>query len=93
MTQTSMVRRTRESKKNAAIAVIAMKMAKDAGDIQQKKAARFKKLFVAAKVAIARKYGPRAKVEWTKNQSKAPSVPKPIKAPKNEPDNKPKNDK
>ena len=64
-----MVRRTRESKKNAAVAVIAMKMAKDNSDIQQKKAARFKKMFVAAKQAILKKYGPRAKVEWTKQQS------------------------
>ena len=69
MTQTSMVKRTKEAKKNAAISVIAMKMAKDSGDIQQKKAAKFKKLFLAAKQAILKKYGPRAKVEWTKQQS------------------------
>lgn len=70
MTQTSMVKRTKEAKKNAAVSVIAMKMAKDAGDIQQKKAAKFKKLFLAAKKAILKKYGPRAKVEWTKQQSR-----------------------
>lgn len=69
MTQTSMVRRSREAKKNAAVSVIAMRLAKQAGDVQQKKAARFKKLFVAAKQAILRKYEPRAKVEWTKKQS------------------------
>jgi len=90
MTQTSMVRRSREAKKNAAIAVIAMKLAKDADDIQQKKAARFKKLFLAAKEAILRKYGPRAKVAWTKKQGTVPNVAKPAKAPKNTPDNKPK---
>ena len=79
MTQTSMVRRSREAKKNAAVSVIAMKLAKEAGDIQQKKAARFKKLFVAAKQAILRKYEPRARVEWTKKQanSSTPVPPKP----------------
>ena len=69
MTQTTMVKRSREAKKNAAISVIAMKLAKDAEDPQQKKAARFKKLFLAAKIAINKKYGPRARTEWTKNQS------------------------
>jgi hypothetical protein len=64
-----MVRRTREAKKNSAISVIAMKLAKDNNDIQQKKAARFKKLFLAAKEAILKKYGPRAKIEWTKKQA------------------------
>lgn len=80
MTQTSMVRRSREAKKNAAVSVIAMKIAKDNNDMQWKKASRFKKLFVAAKQAIAKKYGPRAKVEWTKKQSQG-STPAP-KAPK-----------
>ncbi len=37
MTQTTMVRRTRDSKKAAGVAVIAMKLAKDSEDIQQKK--------------------------------------------------------
>ena len=69
MVQTSLVRRSREAKKASAVSVIAMKMAKDAEDPQQKKAARFKKLFVAAKQAIIKKYGPRARVSWTKNQN------------------------
>ncbi len=75
MTQTTMVRRSREAKKASAVSVIAMKMAKDADDPQQKKAARFKKLFVAAKIAINKKYGPRAKTEWTKRQGQT-STPK-----------------
>ncbi len=80
MTQTSMVRRSREAKKNAAVSVIAMKMARDSDDVQYKKASRFKKLFVAAKIAIGKKYGPRAKVEWTKKQSASGSEqPKPKK--------------
>ncbi|RLA81937.1 MAG: hypothetical protein DRG78_08405 [Epsilonproteobacteria bacterium] len=75
MTQTTMVRRSREAKKASAVSVIAMKLAKDAEDPQQKKAARFKKLFVAAKEAILKKYGPRAKTEWTRKQGQT-SQPK-----------------
>ena len=80
MVQTTVTKRTREAKKNAGVSVIAMKMAKDAGDIQQKKAARFKKLFLAAKEAILKKYGVRAKTEWMKKQNssgaKAPKTNK-----------------
>jgi len=47
-----------------------MKLARESEDIQWKKAAKFKKLFVAAKVAINKKYGPRAKAEYIKKQSK-----------------------
>ena len=80
MVQTTMVRRSRESKKNAAVSVIAMRLAKEAGDIQQKKAARFKKLFFAAKKAVLRKYEPRAKVEWTRKQANSSgSAPAPKK--------------
>ena len=69
MVQQSLIKRTREAKKNAAIAVIAMKMAKDNGDVYQKKAAKFKKLFIAAKQAILKKYALRARQEWMKRQS------------------------
>ncbi len=69
MTQTTVTKRTREAKKASAISVIAMKMAKDSGDPQQKKAARFKKLFVAAKQAVLTKYKSRATQEWVKEQS------------------------
>lgn len=77
MVQMSMVKRSREAKKNAAISVIAMKLAKDNADMQWKKAAKFKKLFVAAKRAVAMKYGPRAKVEWMKQQT---AIKEPAKA-------------
>ena len=90
MTQSSLVKRTREAKKNAAVAVIAMKLAKDADDIQQKKAAKFKKLFLASKEAILRKYGPRAKIAWTKKQSNVSNASVAPKAPSNKPSNKPK---
>jgi len=83
MVQTTVTKRTREAKKNAGVSVIAMKMAKDAGDIQQKKAARFKKMFIAAKEAILKKYGTRAKTEWMKKQnSSGVSAPASAKAPK-----------
>lgn len=76
MVQTTVTRRTREAKKSAGVSVIAMKMAKDAGDIQQKKAAKFKKLFMAAKAAVLKKYGTRAKTEWMQKQNQSKSKSK-----------------
>jgi hypothetical protein len=76
MVQTTVTKRTREAKKNAGVSVIAMRMAKEAGDMQQKKAARFKKLFMAAKAAILKKYGVRAKAEWMKKQNNPKSKKK-----------------
>jgi len=69
MVHQSMVKRTTEAKKNAAIAALSMKLAKDKGDILQKKAEKYKKLFIAAKQAIIKKYGPMARQEWVKQQS------------------------
>ncbi len=65
----TMTKRTREAKRNAGIAVMAMKLAKDNQDVQWKKANKFKKLFVAAKAAVLTKYGVRAKTEWMKKQN------------------------
>ena len=48
-----------------------MKLAKDANDVQWKKASKFKKLFVAAKQAINKKYASRAKLVWTKKQTES----------------------
>ena len=73
MVQQSMVKRTREAKKNAAIAAIATKMAKDNGDVLYKKSQKFKKLFFAAKAAISKKYFARARSAWTAQQSSASS--------------------
>lgn len=69
MVQTSMVKRSQEAKKNAGVSVIAMQLAKNNKDQLWKKANRFKAMFMAAKAAINRKYGPSARVDWTKKQS------------------------
>jgi len=69
MVQQSLVKRTREAKRNAAVSVIAMRLAKEKDDIIWKKASKFKKLFVAAKDAINKKYGQRASIEWMKKQN------------------------
>jgi len=71
MVQTTMVKRSREAKKNAAVSVIAMKLAKESEDMQWKRASKFKKLFVAAKEAINKKYGSRARAEYIKKQAKS----------------------
>jgi hypothetical protein len=64
--QTTMVKKTREAKRNSAIGVISMNMAKQNDDIQWRKANKYKQLFVAAKQAILKKYGNKAKAEWYK---------------------------
>jgi len=69
MVQTSLVKRTKGAKKASAISIIAMKMAKEQGDPIQRKAAKYKKLFVAAKQAILNKYKSRATQEWNKEQT------------------------
>jgi len=70
MIQNSQVKRTVEAKKAAGVASLANKLARDKDDIEYRKAAKYKKLFVAAKEAILRKYGGRAKQEWMKIQKK-----------------------
>ena len=69
MVQTSMVKRSQEAKKNAGVSVIAMQLAKNNQDQLWKKASKFKAMFMAAKMAVNRKYGPTARVEWAKKQS------------------------
>lgn len=69
MVQTSMVKRSQDAKKNAGVSVIAMQLAKNNQDQLWKKASKFKAMFMAAKMAINRKYGPSAKVQWAKKQS------------------------
>ncbi len=69
MVQTTMTKRSREAKKNAGVAVLAMKLAKDSADIQWKKANKYKKLFVAAKAAVLTKFKGRALQAWTKQQT------------------------
>lgn len=69
--QTSFVKRTKEAKMNAGIAAIAAKLAKTNNDILWQKSNRAKKLFIASKVGILKKYGPQARVEWMKSMNNA----------------------
>lgn len=71
MVQMSMVKRTLDAKKNAGVAVIAMQLAKDKNDPFWQKASRAKKMFQAAKLAIASKYGAQARMMWSQKQSGA----------------------
>jgi len=74
MVQTSQVKRTLEAKRNAGVAVLAMKLAKDKSDADWRKANKYKKLFVAAKQAVLRKFKGRALQEWQKQQAKGSSA-------------------
>lgn len=72
--QSSFVKRTREAKMNAAIAAIASKLAKQNNDILWQKSNRSKRLFIASKNAIIKKYGPQARVEWMKASNNAAKI-------------------
>jgi len=69
MVQNSQIKRTVEAKRAAGVAALANKIARDKNDVAYRKASKYKKLFVAAKQAILRKYGGRARQEWMKLQS------------------------
>ena len=71
--QTTFVKRTRDAKKNSGVAAIATRLAKANNDILWKKSTRGKKMFIAAKAAILKKYGMLAKVEWQK-QLNSPDI-------------------
>lgn len=66
----SYAKRTKQAKDNAAIAVLAMQMAKDEHDPWQRKAAGLKKKFFEFKAKILQKYGPRARSKYFANKSK-----------------------
>lgn len=65
----SYTKRTKLAKDNAAIASLAMQIAKDDNDPWQKKAAMFKAKFFEFKKKIAVKYGPRARSLYFKNKA------------------------
>jgi len=73
MQQTSIVKRTRESKIAAGSASLAMKMAKDNNDQLYKKSQKFKKLFLSAKKAVMSKYGSRARAEYIRKSTNGSS--------------------
>lgn len=60
----SMVKRTQEAKMNAAIAVIAMQLAKKNNDINAKKATIGKKLLLGARANILMRYGNMARQQY-----------------------------
>jgi len=68
MQQSTMVKRSSEAKKNAAIASIAMQLAKTKNDVLSEKASKHKKLLTAAREAILKKYGPQARSEYMKKK-------------------------
>ncbi len=60
----SMVKRTQKAKMNAAIAIIAMQIAKNKKDINARKAAVGKKLLITARNNIIKRYGNTARQEY-----------------------------
>ena len=64
----SIVTRTHESKKKAAIASIAYHIALKNNDPMALKMQKFRKLWKAAKEEVTRKYGPQALQVWTSKQ-------------------------
>lgn len=71
MTQTSMTTRSRESKKNAAIAAIAVSLARKNNDIMFGKLKKYRKMWKATKELVLRKYQSKALQEWSKQQSQS----------------------
>ena len=66
---TSMVMRSHEAKRNAAIAAISVALAKKNNDVLYAKLRKYRALWKAAKNDIVRKYGPQAQQVWAKKQS------------------------
>lgn len=60
----SMVKRSQEAKMNAAIAVIALQLARQNNDINAKKAAIGKKLLLSARANIMMRYGNMARQKY-----------------------------
>lgn len=69
MVQTSMTMRTHAAKKNAALAAIAVSIAKRKQDVLYFKMKKYRKLWKDTKDQIVQKYGPQALQQWSKNQA------------------------
>lgn len=69
MVQTSMVMRSHEAKKNAALGAIAVSMARMKQDVLYFKLKKYRKLWKDTKNQITTKYGPAALQQWSKNQA------------------------
>jgi len=73
--QTSFVKRSREAKKNAGVALIAMDLAKKNNDPLWVKSNKAKKLFIFAKQAINKRYKQQAVIAWQKQENLKNSNP------------------
>jgi hypothetical protein len=67
---TSMVMRSMEAKKNAAIGMISVALAKKNNDVLYHKLIKYRKLWVQTKKDIQRKYGSKALQIWAQKQAK-----------------------
>jgi hypothetical protein len=67
----SMMKRTQSAKMDSAIAIIAMSIAKKNRDMNWVKASKAKKLLLASRANIMRKYGNEARREYMQSSSKA----------------------
>jgi len=68
--QQSMVMRSMQAKKNAALAAIAVSIARQKNDVLYHKLKKYRKLWKDTKNQIVQKYGSAATQKWAQNQSK-----------------------
>jgi len=69
MVQQSMVMRSMQAKKNAALGAIAVSIARTRNDVLYHKLKKYRKLWKDTKNQIAQKYGGLAMQQWAKKQS------------------------
>jgi hypothetical protein len=67
--QTSMTMRTLEAKRNAALAAIAVSIARSRNDVLYHKLRKYRKLWKDTKNQILQKYSSAAMQRWAKNQA------------------------
>ncbi len=70
MVAASMMMRSHEAKKNAAVAAIAVSMARKNNDVLFMKLKKYRGLWKDTKNMITQKYGSAALSKWSQNQSK-----------------------
>ncbi len=68
--QASMVMRSHAAKKNAALAAIAVSIARSKNDVLYHKLKKYRNLWKSTKNQIVQKYGSLALQKWAANQSK-----------------------
>lgn len=67
--QNTYVKRSAQAKNNAAIAALAMVIAKENNDILYARSNNFKKKFLNFKAQVVKKYFPQAKARYFKNKA------------------------